>query len=111
MSSPFINNIKDLYLVKTDHYNSSQAKVGDSLNFDFNCLVMDYHSIPDWYENGRATANNWRLNLNFYKIIINLAKNYPQVNFLIKSKNYKWIDIPIFKEIYGTFIKSKNILI
>ena len=72
---------------------------------------MNLHSLRSWYYNGRATVINWRRNKDFYHEIINLAEHFPQVEFLIKSKQYDWLDIPYFKEISRQLYQKKNIRI
>ena len=72
---------------------------------------MDYKSTSNWYLNGRAIAQNWRLNKDYYKIILKLAKNHSQINFFIKGKNYEWKKIPFFKEILEEINETKNIFI
>ena len=72
---------------------------------------MDLHSLRSWYYNGRAPVNSWRRNKDFYHEIINLAEHFPQVEFLIKSKQYDWLDIPYFKEISRQLYQKKNIVI
>jgi len=114
MPDPFVKNLKNLYLIKTDKYHdlkNDKNYNNDYLNYKFKCIVMDWHSFPGWYENGRAIVQNWRINKDFYQIIIDLANNYPQVNFLIKSKNYKWMNISFFEKIVNDMNKKKNISI
>ena len=111
MPGPYINHFKNLYLIKTDKYKKSANNKNSLSNFSFNCLVMDYPSNSSWYENGRHDILSWRMNKIFYEIILGLAKRYPQINFLIKSKNYKWIDIHFYKKIVDTINQEKNISI
>jgi len=114
MPKPFIENILNLYLVKVDKYkkgNIETNSLDNSKNNKLKCLVIDLNSVPQWYENGRSPTNNWRLNKEFYQKIIKLAKNFSQIDFLIKSKNYEWLEIPYFKEILIDLNLQKNIII
>ena len=114
MPSPFIENFLNLYLVKIDKYdklNNSNNSENNSSNYKLRCLVIDGASLPSWYYNGRENAVNWRINIDFYHAIFDIAKQFPQVEFLIKSKNYHWLDIPYFKEIVNKFYQKKNIRI
>ena len=70
---------------------------------------MDWNSQEDWYDNGRLFNGNWKANLNFYKTILHLAKNNRDVLFLIKSKNYLWLEIDFFKELVSDFKKIENV--
>lgn len=114
MPNPMIKNLENLYLVKVDQYtkdkqfNESKYNVSKSR---LRCLVIDYSSLVSWYENGRNPLLNWRLNKDFYLKIIDLAKRFPQIDFLIKSKNYDWLSIPYFREIVDQFNKIENIRI
>ena len=114
MPSPFIENLLNLYLIKTDKYNkvnNSNSLENDFSNYKLKCLVIDLYSVTSWYDNGRAIPNNWKRNEDFYHEIVNLAEHFPQVEFLIKSKNYSWLDIPYFKKILNKLYQKKNIRI
>ena len=114
MPSPMIENLESLYLVKIDKYNNGK-KVNDLTHniskSKLKCLVIDYHSLIPWYENGRNPLVNWRFNKDFYLKIIDLSKRFPHIDFLIKSKNYDWLNIPYFREIINQFNKIENIKI
>jgi len=114
MPNPFINNLRKMHVIKTDKYYTQKSHINHNKelsNYKFKCIVMDFHSFANWYNNGRTPLQNWRINADFYKIIINLAKNFPQIIFLIKSRDYGWINISFFKEIINEMENSKNILI
>ena len=114
MPSPFIDNLLNLYMVKADKYaklNSSNSLKNNFSNEKLKCLVVDLHSLRSWYYNGRSSVISWRRNKDFYHEIINLAEHFPQVEFLIKSKQYDWLDIPYFKEISRQLYQKKNIVI
>ena len=108
MSESYIKSIKNLYLVKTDKYKNFKNNLSNDF---YNCIVMDYPSSAYWYKNGRHDILSWKANKNFYNIIINLSKKYPEVNFLIKSKNYKWTTIPFYENIVEEINQRKNITI
>jgi hypothetical protein len=76
------------------------------------CLVIDYNSLEEreWYQNGR-TFVNWKVNFNFYYSIFSLSKKYPNISFLIKSKNYIWFKSNYFKNLVKILNKQKNIKI
>jgi len=100
-------------IVKTkQHLNEKKKlKINNEEKFDFKCLVIDRHSLKDWYDNGRSYALNWKINLDFYEDINNLAKKNQNILFLIKSKNYDWTKIPYFQNILKEFKFSSNIII
>ena len=76
------------------------------------CLVIDYHSLEEkkWYENG-ITIASWKVNFNFYHSILSLSKEYPDILFFIKSKNYVWLKNDYFKDLVKILNKQKNIKI
>ena len=76
------------------------------------CLVIDFNSVEEkkWYSNGR-TFVNWKANFNFYHNIFSLSKQYPNISFLIKSKNYLWVKNNYFKNLVKVLNKQKNIKI
>jgi len=90
---------------------AKEIKVDPSNNFKLKCLVMDTHSVEDWYANGRAFIANWKKNLNFYEVISSLAKSNKEIFFLIKSKNYFWLKINFFKEIIKDLDSLDNVKI
>ena len=90
---------------------AKEIKIDPSNNFKLKCLVMDYHSVGDWYVNGRDFIGNWKKNLNFYKVISSLAKNNKEILFLIKGKNYFWLKINFFKDIIKDLNNLDNVKI
>ena len=100
-----------LIKIKQNLEEAKEIKVDPSNNFKLKCLVMDYHSVEDWYANGRNFIANWKKNLNFYKVISSLAKNNKEIFFLIKSKNYFWLKINFFKEIIKDLKSLGNVKI
>ena len=68
-------------IVKTkQHLNEKKKlKINNEEKFDFKCLVIDRHSLKDWYDNGRSYALNWKINLDFYEDINNLAKKNQNI--------------------------------
>lgn len=99
-------------LIKTDFIKIKDYKISKRSNLiKKNCLVVDYHSTNDWYENGRSIVNSWRINCIIYNYTIELAKKYKKINFYIKSKNYSWLKIIKFKKIISEMRKYRNIKI
>jgi len=88
-----------------------EIKILPEKNFKLKCLVMDYNSVDDWYKNGRLYTTNWKKNLNFYNTIISLAKKNKEILFLIKSKNYLWLEIEYFRKIVCDIKQLENVKI
>lgn len=106
--SKTILNFHKYYLSQTDLPNLK--KYESKKIFNLNCLVIDLHSVEDWYLNG-TSLNNWRDNNEFYKNIIELAKKHNNINFLIKSKNYNWIRNEFLAKTVQKIKSTKNITI
>lgn len=104
----FINSFYPTSILKNNNY-SLKKKINKN---KLKCLVIDFHSLEekDWYLNGR-TYVNWKENFNFYYNIYSLAKQHPNILFLIKSKNYLWVKNNYFKNLVKIFNKQKNIKI
>lgn len=74
-------------------------------------IVFDFHSSVDKYDNERSYNNNWRSNCEFYSVIIDMAKHFPEVMFLIKGKNSDFLRIPFFAKVVNEINKIKNICV
>ena len=116
----FLNNLIDKKMeiintgiVRMNYHLKEQKilKIENEEKFNLKCLVVDFHSIDDWYYNGREHTINWKKNLLFYKDIISLAQKNRDIIFLIKSKNYKWLKIKYFHDILEIINRSSNIKI
>jgi hypothetical protein len=72
-------------------------------------LVLDSHSKVNVYGNGRANFSSWKQNYTFYEDILMLAKENSDIKFVIKGKNYTFIDVPYFKKIKQLINQTPNI--
>ena len=72
-------------------------------------LVLDFSSNPDFYKNGRNESNNWRQNYIFYDNILKLAKKNKNIKFVIKGKNYDFVNIPYFDNIKSLIREISNV--
>jgi hypothetical protein len=77
-------------------------------DYKYRVLVLDSHSVYDFYQNGRCIGNNWRNNIKFYQDILNLCASFPQAHFMIKGKNYDFINIPYFSDVVKDIEKTSN---
>ena len=73
------------------------------------CLVFDYNSNPDEIANRTEPIINWRANKAFLEDINRLADRFPQIYFVIRSKNDIWSKIPVFRDVIGEIDKRSNI--
>ena len=90
-----------------------KIKKNEKYKNNLKCLIIDFHSLSDenWYSSGRSVLGNWQTNYKFYFNILCCAKKYPNVSFLIKSKNYLWLKIDYLKVLVKDLNKQKNIKI
>ncbi len=72
-------------------------------------LVLDSHSHINYYQNGLRKFANWYDNYLFYQDILELSKKNKNVNFIIKGKNYNFMDISYFSNIKKLINESSNI--
>jgi len=72
-------------------------------------LVLDFSSNPDFYKNGRNESNNWRQNYIFYDNILKLANKNKNIKFVIKGKNYDFVNIPYFDNIKSLIREISNV--
>ncbi len=75
------------------------------------CLVLDYHSDKNWYNSSISPLVNWSENLKFYKLILDVAQNFPEILFVLKGKNYNWTQITFFDDIHAKLKKQKNLIL
>ncbi len=89
--------------IEKSHENKKQLP-----DYKFRVLVLDSHSDSGFYQNGRCFGNNWRNNIKFYQDILNLCASFPQAHFMIKGKNYDFINIPFFSDVVKYIDKTSN---
>ena len=74
------------------------------------CVVFDFSSQLNWYDDAILNDSNWEINRNFYSIIIRLAKKFRNINFYIKSKKRQnWMKLNYFKKVNNEIIKLDNL--
>lgn len=100
------SQVLDGYLIKSKNIHKNPIYHKSS---KLNCLVVDYHTDENWYVNGNNTVNNKRLNCKFYDLILILSEKFKNINFLIKSKKYHWINQEYFNGVVQKFKQKKNI--
>lgn len=103
-----VKNIIKTTISTTDAF---KIKKNEKYKNNLKCLIVDFSSLrdEDWYSSGRSVLGNWQTNCNFYYNILSCAKKYPNIFFLIKSKNYLWLKVNYFKVLVKDLNKQKNI--
>lgn len=74
--------------------------------FDHVCLVLDYHTRPDYTENSYYFWLSGSANRLFYDHVIRLAKRYPRCVFILRGKLTNWMEIP---EMGSTLTKMRGL--
>ena len=105
--------IKNTVNIQISTMNAFNIKKNEKYKNNLKCLIVDYHSVKDenWYSNGRSIVANWKVNYKFYYNVLSLSKKYPNILFLIKSKNYLWLKVNYFKGLIKALNNQKNIKI
>jgi hypothetical protein len=80
-------------------------------DYKFRVLVLDYHSVSGFYQNGRSFVNNWKNNIKFYQDILSLCTSFPQAHFMIKGKNCNFINIPYFSDVVNQIEEASNCML
>ena len=93
------------YLENNDKYKNQLP------NYKYRVLVLDFHSVSGFYQNGRCFSNNWKNNLKFYQDILSLCTSFPQAHFMIKGKNYDFINIPYFSDVVNQIEEAPNCML
>ena len=101
--------IGPIHLGKHYEYLENNDKYKNQLpNYKYRVLALNSHSVSGFYQNGRCIGNNWRNNIKFYQDILNLCVSFPEAHFMIKGKNYDFINITFFSEIVKDIDKTSN---
>jgi hypothetical protein len=106
-----INNSYEVGPVRLDKHLKAIKTVNilkKSLKYKFKVLVLDYLSPTDYYDNGRQCDIRWSVNLKFLKDILKLSRNFPDVFFMIKGKNYDFIKLSYFSEVVAQIEVQPN---
>ena len=74
------------------------------------CLVLDWESEINEYENKQKFANNWKNNYIFYNDIYQVAKKYQNINFLFKGKSNNAFKIRFYQNLFLKLFNLKNVI-
>jgi len=102
-----IRKVKSIGPIRSDMINTKVYEKND--NDKKTVLVLDSYSKPNFYNNGRANFSNWKQNYTFYESIIALVKENRDIKFIIKGKNYSFMNIPYFEKIKKLIDQTDNI--
>ena len=98
-----VKKIKSIGPIRADSINNEVDQTENVV------LILDTHSNKNFYKNGISRFANWRNNHLFYKNILKLSKENLNFKFIIKGKNYAFINISYFKDIKRMIEESKNV--
>ena len=93
-------NLKQLTSLKKNKFSNSKI-----------CLVLDWESEINEYNNKRKFANNWRNNFIFYNDIYKIALINKDIIFLIKGKTNNSLKIRFYNDLFSKLFKLKNVFL
>ena len=106
---------KNIELIKVGNYEVTEFDVlkdeKEEKKFKFSCLVLDQAtgSKKKWFENITNHQVNHYSHYHFIKNVLELGKNFPNILFTIKSKQFDWLDDDYYKELLANILTQKNI--
>lgn len=62
-------------------------------------LALDFHSVGSVIEDAKAHFNHWSSNRQFYRHVLRLAVERPNVHLVIRGKNARWLTLPAFEDL------------
>ena len=114
----FKSLIKNIYEIGPIRLENHYECIGNSPeykkqlpDYKFRVLVLDNHSSLGFYKTGRSFGNNWKNNIKFYQVILSLCASFPQAHFMIKGKNFYFINIPYFFDVVKDIEKTPNCIL
>lgn len=93
-------NLKQLTFLKKNKFSKSKI-----------CLILDWESEINEYNNKRKFANNWRNNHIFYNDIYKIALINKDIIFLIKGKTTNSLKIRFYNDLFFKLFKLKNVFL
>lgn len=114
LKNQIYKNMNSIIVGGIETRNNKKINSFNNLNFKKykkKCLVLDYPSRKNWYMNGINVYVNWNENLIFYKTILKIAENNKEILFVIKGKNYNWLNISYFDAIKKKIKHQKNLIL
>ena len=108
-----INNIYPIGPIRADllyqySVDKSEEKYKNIKKEHHLILALDYHSDPDEFSNYTSSIVNWRNNKAFYKDLIRLALEFPNIYIIIRGKNDEWCNISYFQDVYDIIQNMPN---
>jgi hypothetical protein len=73
------------------------------------CLVLDYHSVESPFLDALAFDNSWANNRLFLEDILQLSADFPDVQFTIRGKNARWVELPVFENLVAAISARANL--
>lgn len=75
------------------------------------CLVLDFHSVKDPFQNAQMYGPDWKCNKFFYESIITLAQKNSDCAFVIRGKNMVWQSIPAMESVKQAIKTLNNVFV
>jgi len=107
----FIGEVIVVGCVKINLFNMKSDKklLEMKTNYDKVIVAFDYHSADNKFDDKRLPVANWKNNLIFYRDMIKLAINFPNVYIIIRGKDDRWCNMEVFEDIYSIIKSMDNI--
>jgi len=102
-----IKNVKSIGPLRSDLIN--EVNINQSVKIEKNVMVLDINSSKNFYDNGIQFHSNWKHNYIFLSDILKLSKKNPDINFIIKGKNYDFMEIEYFDDLIKDIKQSTNL--
>ncbi len=77
--------------------------------FSHVCLVLDFHSPENIFADALSYGPDQRSNLDFYRVIADLAAAEPDCAFIIRGKDNNWMDLPAMAAARRRFEQLANV--
>lgn len=72
-------------------------------------LALDYHAQRTSLDDARCPFSNWSSNRQFYRHIIRLAVERPDLHLVIRGKNATWLTLPVFEDLAAVVRDLPNV--
>ena len=87
----------------------SKVKFYPTKKFKYKCLVLDQHVKTSWYFKSINPLINETNHKIFLNNVIKLSNKFPDILFVVKSKDEDWKDDKIYRPLFKKLNRMKNL--
>lgn len=80
-------------------------------DFSHVCLVLDFHSPENIFADALSYGPDQRSNLDFYRVVANLAAAEPDCAFIIRGKDNNWLNLSAMAAARRRFEQLANVFV